>query len=981
MPTIPWEEVREIVDAVLDLPPGERTQFLDKACPQSSMRRYVESLILSYERSDQFLDEPAVARMAQSLPESLPDSWLGKRLGAYELVEEIGHGGMGSVYRAVRSDDQFRKVVAVKVVRLGFETRFARERFLIERQILSDLDHPNIAHLLDGGSTSDGQPYFVMEYIEGVRLDGYCDEQKLTVTERLKVFLTVCLAVQYAHQKLVIHRDIKPGNILVTAQGVPKLLDFGIAKILSTDAVPASSGQTRTQTRMLTPEYASPEQRRGEMISTGSDVYSLGVVLYELLTGRSPHLISGRTPEEIERAIESTEPQKPSTAVGRNVSAPNSELQRSPEELSITREGTPEKLRRRLKGDLDTILLKSLRKDPKRRYPSVEQLSEDIRRHLDGLPVLARNDTIGYRAGKFIHRHSGAVAAAAVVLVCLTAGLLISLREAAIARAQRARAEQRFNDVRALANSLLFDVYDSVEDLPGSTAARRLIVAKALHYLDDLSRESQGDAGLERELAAAYERIGDVQGNSLNANLGDSAGALTSYQKAISIRSALFTDNPSRPDDAINFAKALRITAQAMLLRGKTVEAWKTAHYSAEIAERAEKSHPNDRQLLVELSQDYSAEADIAGGNFTISNLGDTSTAIALRQKQASVEETLLKLDPGDAGIQRSFAVSLAKTGDEFVLVGEWHSALAQFIRAQAIFEKLAGSTPSRKALDALQSIYTRVYFVQRAIGSKQAALETAHRALNVATKLSLADANDVRSHVSLAIDYANLAAVCLSMNEIRMSLDASNHAVETIDKLFESNHSNGELPGIRAAVYATEGDVLNRTSDNDKWLDYFRTSVRIYQQIKSADPDNVENQLQLSGEYNDFGKSLLRRRDFNKANEAFRESLVSSENFIHAVHPSENALYAVAESYTGLGDVEADQANSTSSESKRLAMLKRSQEWYTQSLKVWARVKEPGFLTPSGDDCVPPSEVRQRLANVVFRLKQVETANRVVVH
>jgi tetratricopeptide (TPR) repeat protein len=174
---------------------------------------------------------------------------------------------------------------------------------------------------------------------------------------------------------------------------------------------------------------------------------------------------------------------------------------------------------------------------------------------------------------------------------------------------------------------------------------------------------------------------------------------------------------------------------------------------------------------------------------------------------------------------------------------------------------------------------------------------------------------------------------------------------------------------------------VLNRTSDNDKWLDYFRTSIRIYQQIKSADPDNVENQLQLSGEYNDFGKSLLRRRDFNKANEAFRESLVSSENFIHAVHPSENALYAVAESYTGLGDVEADQANSTSSESKRLAMLKRSQEWYTQSLKVWARVKEPGFLTPSGDDCVPPSEVRQRLANVVFRLKQVETANRVVVH
>lgn len=969
MPTIPWEEVREIVDAVLDLPPGERTQFLDKACSQPSMRRYVESLILSYEGSNQFLDEPAVVRMAQSFPDDGADSWLGKHLGAYELVEEIGHGGMGSVYRAVRSDDEFRKVVAIKVVRGGFETQFARERFLIERQILSDLDHPNIAHLLEGGSTADGQPYFVMEYIEGARLDSYCDEHKLSVTERLRLFLTVCSAVQYAHQKLVIHRDIKPGNILVTPQAVPKLLDFGIAKILASDAAATPSGQTRTQMRMLTPEYASPEQRRGELISTASDVYSLGVVLYELLTGRSPYPISGRTPEEIDRTIESSEPQKPSTAISRTISAGSSEPQPSAQDLSASREGTPEKLRRRLKGDLDTILLKSLRKDPKRRYPSVEQLSEDIRRHLEGLPVLARNDTLGYRAGKFARRHSGAVAAAALVLVSLTTGLLISLREAAIARAQRARAEQRFNDVRALANSLLFDVYDSVEDLPGSTAARKLIVAKALHYLDDLSRESQGDAGLERELAAAYERIGDVQGNSLNANLGDSAGALASYQKAVSLRTALFGANPSRVDDAINFAKALRITAQAMLLQGETVEAWKTAHHSTEIAEQAEKSHPNDRQLLVELGQDYSAEADIVGGNFTISNLGDTSTAIALRQKQASVEEMLLKLDPGDAGFQRSFAVSLAKTGDEFILVGEWHPALAQFVRAQAIFEKLAGPTPSRKALDALQSIYTRVYFAQRAIGSKQAALETARRALSVATKLSVADANDVRSHVSLAIDYANLAAVCLTMNQVRQALDASSQAVTTIDKLVASNHSDGELPGIRASVYTTEGDVLSRMPKDDKWLDYFRISIGIYQQIKSGDPENAENQLQLSGGYNDFGKSLLRKRDFNKANDSYRKSLASSEYLIHAAHPSENALYTVAESYTGLGDVESAQADSASSRSMRLAALKRSQEWYSQSLKLWARVKEPGFLTPSGDDCVPPSAVKQRLAEVNSRL------------
>ena len=359
---------------------------------------------------------------------------------------------------------------------------------------------------------------------------------------------------------------------------------------------------------------------------------------------------------------------------------------------SVTREGSPERLRRRLKGDLDTILLKSLRQEPNRRYSSVEQLSDDICRHLEGLPVLARKDTLGYRADKFVRRHIGSVIAAAIILASLTAGLLIALREAALARAQRARAEARFNDVRALANSLVFDVYDSVEDLPGSTSARKLIVAKALHYLDDLSRESQGDAGLERELASAYERVGDVQGNSINANLGDSAGALASYEKAVSIRSALHSADPDRLDDAINLSKSLRITAQAMLLNGKTIEAWKTAHRSTEIAEKAEQSHPNDKQLLVELGQDYSAEADILGGNFTISNLGNTSDAIAVRQKQASVQEQLLKLDPGNAAIQRSFGVSLAKTGDEFVLVGEWHSALDQFTRGRGHLRKARGT-------------------------------------------------------------------------------------------------------------------------------------------------------------------------------------------------------------------------------------------------------------------------------------------------
>jgi len=957
---------------VLDLPAADRARFLDKACPQASVRRYVESLVLSYENAGQMMDEPAAARYAAVVEEEPADAWLGRRLGPYELVDVIGQGGMGSVYRAVRSDDQFRQQVAIKVVRGGFESQFARERFIAERQILADLDHPNIARLLDGGSTVDGQPYFVMEYIEGLPLDRYCDEHRLSVNKRLELFRTVCAAVQYAHQKLVIHRDIKPGNILVAADGTPKLLDFGIAKIVTPDAPGAPQEQTRTQARMLTPEYASPEQIRGEIISTASDTYSLGVVLYELLSGRSPYAFAGNTPGEIDRAIANTEPLRPSTAISKLASNPSGPSQPSAEEVSATREGSPQKLRRRLKGDLDTIVLKAIRKERQRRYSSVEQFSEDIRRHVEGLPVLARNDTFSYRAGKFARRHAGAVAAGLLVLASLTIGLVIALREASIARAQRARAEQRFNDVRALANSLLFDVYDSIEDLPGSTAARKLIVDKALHYLDSLSREAQGDAGLQRELSAAYEKIGDVQGNSLTANLGDSAGALASYQKAIAIRAALYRANPSRLEDALDYASVQRKTAHALLLKGATADAWKMSQRATEVAETSEHKFPQERHLLTELSQDYSSEADILGGNFSTANMGDATDALKIRQKQVGVEEQLLKLDPNDAGVQRSFAVSVAKTGDEFILLGEWREALDQFLGAQASFQRLAESAHGRKALDALQSIYTRVYFAQRAVGNNQAALDTARRALDVAQKMSAADKNDVRAQVSVAIDYGNLAGVWLSMDQIGPALEASNQAVSTIDRLIDVNRSDTELPAIRAGVYTTAGEALSRSSKSDKWADDLQIALRIYSEIHSADPDNADGALQLAGEYNDFARLLVSRGNLSGPAEMIRKSLAISEPLCHSSHPSEGALYSAAQSYTVMGDATAKEASIHES-SDRISSLKQAQGWYKQSLKIWAMVKEPGYLTPSGDDCVPPSAVKIRLAQVNSRVEQLE--------
>jgi serine/threonine protein kinase len=384
----------------------------------------------------------------------------------------IGEGGMGTLYRAARADDQYRKQVAIKLVRVGLTTPLAVERFRDERQILANLEHPNIARLLEGGTTEDGVPYVVMELVDGQPIAEFCDDHQLTIDARLNVFLDVCSAVQYAHRRLIVHRDIKPNNILVTREGSPKLIDFGIAKILDPEA---SDGidQATTGLRILTPAYASPEQVKGEPITTASDVYSLGVVLYELLTGHAPYRVPLRTPEALARAACEQEPEKPSLAVRRTAfTTEEGREEVTPETVSASRRSRPGKLSAQLGGDLDNIILMALRKEPERRYGSVEQFAEDIRRHLENLPVSAHGDSLQYRARKFAIRHRAGISAAAVAGLALIMGTAVSLREAHLARAERARAEKRFNDVRRLANSLIFEIHDSVSAVPGNTATR-----------------------------------------------------------------------------------------------------------------------------------------------------------------------------------------------------------------------------------------------------------------------------------------------------------------------------------------------------------------------------------------------------------------------------------------------------------------------------------------------------------------------------
>lgn len=451
-----WERAKELFEAALELDSSQRTSFLAENCREESLRKQVEELLSNYQEAGTFLDDPALnpkipppsappmiqsedaSRLHQQSGELLAtatsaeaeDPMVGRHLGAYKLVRRVGQGGMAAVFLASRADDEYRKLVAVKLVKPGLDSRDLLNRFRNERQTLAGLDHPNIVKLIDGGSTSDGLPFLVMDYVEGSPIDEYCDQHKLSVDDRLHLFRKVCDAVQYAHQKLVVHRDLKPSNILVVGDGTPKLLDFGIAKVLNSE--PSAQGLlvTQTGTRCMTPAYASPEQMRGNAVTPATDIYSLGVVLYELLSGHRPYRLTQHTPAEIERAICEQEPETPSTAISRveiDTSYDGTPITKTPELVSQTREGQPEKLRRRLRGDLDNIVLKALEKEPQRRYDSVEEFSQDIGRHLEHLPVKARPSTMTYRASKFVQRHKIEVSAAGIVLSVVVTATALSL--------------------------------------------------------------------------------------------------------------------------------------------------------------------------------------------------------------------------------------------------------------------------------------------------------------------------------------------------------------------------------------------------------------------------------------------------------------------------------------------------------------------------------------------------------------------------
>ncbi len=504
-----WERIEAICDAALGREGSARSDYVSVACSgDPALQQEVESLLAQLHASPSFLEQPLVD-LAALVPNEDAEPAVPERIGSYRIERVLGRGGMGEVYLAVREAEDIRQSVALKVIRRGMGTDEVLQRFKLERRILANLHHPNIARLLDAAATDDGRPYFVMEYIEGVPITEYCDQQRLSIAERLKLFQTVCKAVQHAHQGLVVHRDLKPRNILVTQDGTPMLLDFGIGKVLVPSEALGPAPETSADLRLLTPEYAAPEQVKGGGVTTSTDVYSLGVLLYELLTGRHPYLAGNESRQEVERAAIEAMPTRPSVMVsqGQSGATPNAA---TPQQLSDLRGAQPSSLRRRLLGDLDNIVLMALRKEPERRYPSAAALAEDIQRHLDGLPVRARADTFGYRSRKFVRRHAGAVAAGVVAFIALgvTTGVTL-VQSRRVARESQRVLQERDKAVEVRGFLLeMFGASGADRAVGDTVTARRLLDLQVAQVKTAYATRPEVKAEMLEVLADGYDRLG-----------------------------------------------------------------------------------------------------------------------------------------------------------------------------------------------------------------------------------------------------------------------------------------------------------------------------------------------------------------------------------------------------------------------------------------------------------------------------------------
>ncbi|MBS1794231.1 MAG: protein kinase [Acidobacteria bacterium] len=956
-----WQKIKHILENALEIAPASRAEYLGEACgADTELRREIE-LLLEFEtpRTDVF-ERGALESVLGA--DSFAENRIGRELGPYRITAELGAGGMGAVYLVERADGEFTQTAALKLIKRGMDSENVLRRFYNERQILASLEHPNIARLVDGGTTADGLPFFVMEYVEGRTILEYANEENLALEERLGLFRQICAAVSFAHRNLVIHRDLKPSNILVTAAGEIKLLDFGIAKLLKSD----DANQTATQMPVFTPEYASPEQIRGEKLTTATDVYSLGVLLYELLTGAHPYPTAGRSISEIIKAVCETEPVFPSRVrregekrrrgeeekrrggEGEKIEAETDSVEADTD--SVKAESSSAATRQRvsssplllfsssplplfssspLKGDLDNIILQALRKEPERRYSSVEQLSEDIRRHLGGLPVSASRDTWGYRASKFLRRNKIAAAAAALVLITLIGGLAATLY-------QRNKAQRRFNDVRQLANSFLFEFHDAIENLPGSIPARELVVRRALEYLDQLSAEAGGDPQLQRELATAYEKIGKIQGNTYFSNLGDTDGAMKSYRRSLEIRLNLIKDDPANRELRHELANSYEGVADMLYTANELEKGLEHYEKALEIRVTLAAAEPQNLNYTYALAEGRRRVADISGLD-GYPNLGDTKRALENYREAVALGEGLIAAEPENKAYQASYATWLVNLAMLESVVGENEKAVADGLRAIAVLERIGvldGNNETQK-LNLLSA-----YNVIRSPLSEEMRFDEAkgymRRTIEILREMSAADPKNSFLRRSLGVSYNSLGRIETDAGETRAAVGEHQKVLKIVEELIAADPNNGENLRDLALTLEFLGNSQMKSGDCQAALPTYRRALEAYG--KSAGPAE-----DMAAVHTGIGRCLAATGSLDKAAQTFRDALAAAEQGARKSPLNVKKQTRLAGYYLEGGKVFAALGRKNANASEN---LREAREWLEKAARIFDGLKSTDRLS-----------------------------------
>jgi eukaryotic-like serine/threonine-protein kinase len=807
-----WGQLQDLFGEVCTLDEDSRRTILDQRCNgDQQLRSEAERMVRAY---DQERTANAEARAAS----------VGRRFGVWQTTRMLARGGMGEVWLARRADGQHEQQTALKILSPYLAAPDSVHRFRREREMLARLEHPNIARLLDGGLSSQGEPYLVMEYVEGIRLDDYCDQHRQSLHERLRLFLKVCGAVNSAHQYLVVHRDLKPGNILVAADGEPKLLDFGIAKLIDSEA---GLEQTATANIFLTPMYASPEILRGQPAAVASDIYSLGVLLYELLAGRRPFDAAKLSPAGLVEAITQKDATRPSLAVASESS-----------DIAALRDTTPEKLKTALDGDLDSIALKALAKKTEERYASVAQLAEDIRRYLNGQPVTAVQATWLYVTRKFVRRNALAVSAAAVLLLSLAAGIAGTLWQAHIAKQERANADQRFNDARQLANYLLFELYDSVGKVPGTMPVQAEMAGRTLEYLDRLAAIKSNDPALRLELGQGYLRLGTILGGKfgLGDTLGNNARAIEIGRKALGIVEPLVREHPEDAAARRTLALVEDQLGGALSRTGQYSEAFQWLQKSAESFDRIAGSDSRDLRALQDAGRSWQIYGKLLSeksGYITF----NSEAPLQYLNKSVNYLEAALRIDSNNPQTIQSLAESY-----EYIGRIEATPSPEKGIQAYSKALDLLARLPERERQSVeVQQLRARLLVLvgwgQGQLGDFKHSLANLEEARPILDAQAAADPQNVGAQFRRVDLYRSLGLVNGYAGNAKESLKNLQNAVEILDVIVKRDAANAIYPLLRAELQGRIANLLLQAGRKSEAGPYAEASVAYFRKIgDSAD-------------------------------------------------------------------------------------------------------------------------------------------------